>query len=169
MAWFMPVMAVVGAAMSAYQMYQSGKAQEGAAKRQEEMAAEGRAISEKNAQREEAETMEKVRRQGEQQKQEEAQSRAAAAASGFAYDENSGDSIALSLASQQKENRTQLGWERSAGASRADIIRRQGGYQAMSGAAQADAMRSGAKSSMWGAAGQGLKAAGSAYDWWSKP
>src|SRR3990172_3745050 len=121
---FIPIALAVISAISAFS---SSRSQRRAARAQRAAAEEQRRIAELNAVRVEQETEEKIRRLGGQFGQEEALARARAAASGFKIgQESTGDSIALSLAAQQRENARQLGWESSAGASRASIIRRGG-------------------------------------------
>jgi len=125
-------------ASTAYAYSESQKA----AKRQESGAGEARQIAEANAVREEAETEERVRRLGEQQKQEEAMARARAGATGILPDFwSETGSFAEVLAFQREENVRQLGFEKKAGKSRADIVRRGGQYQESIGRAAADVTR----------------------------
>lgn len=168
MAWVPAAMAVMSAAMSAYSMMQQGDAQEEAARRQRDMVAENRVISEKNAQLEEAENAERERRQFKANEQKEAHARAAAFASGFDIDEEEPGSILLSLVGQQVENKRQEKFEKMAGKSRASIIRRGGNVAASAGLAQAAGMEAEAEASYWGAFAQGAKAVGTARDWWSQ-
>lgn len=168
MGWVAPVVMLMGA----YQQYSAGKSERKAASAQEALAAEQQALSERNAQREEAETTERLRRQEIQFSKDEALARAGAFASGFqATGMAPGDvnSIALSLAEQKQENLTQIDWETRAGASRADIIRKGGAIARQKGEAEADYMKRKGTASYWGALGMGLGGTKSASDWWTKP
>ena len=160
--WLTIVMAVLGG----IQQMQQASAREEAAERTRAAAAEAQAISEQNAQREEAETQETLRKQAKQQAVEEAAARAAAAASGFAYneDDTSPSSIALSLAAQKDENKKQRDYASTAGKSRADVLRRQGGYNYQIGMNQASTLESEADSARFGALGSFFKAGSTLYD-----
>lgn len=165
MTWFAPAAQVVGAAIAiktAVDQYSAGKDQK-------QLADEAKAISDRNALREEAETAEKARRLAAQQRKEENFARASAAASGFATQGPGTESIALALLEQRDENKRQLDWELAAGKSRADSIRVSGAYDQQKGYQQAKAMKN--KAIATGGEGAGSLALGGKglYDWWNKP
>lgn len=167
--WVMAAIAIASTVMQMMQQSKQAAAQKKAAKQQEAAAAESKALAEKNAQLEETQTQETLRKQALSDKAEEAAARAAAAASGFYYDPENPDktgSIVLSLAAQAKENKTQLDYAKTAGASRADIIRKGGDYSYSQGMAEASRTKTQAAGSRWGMAATGLKLAGQAYNVW---
>ena len=162
------MLAVASFIMQAMAQANQASAQKKAAQQQEQAAAEARDIAGRNAAADEAATQETARKQGKIDQQAESAARAAAAASGFAYDPNEDNpgSIALSLAAQKKENVTRAEYASSAGKSRADILRRGGQLSYQTGMSQAATTKNAATGSLFGAAGSLLKAGQTTYNWW---
>jgi hypothetical protein len=163
--------AAAGLALKGISQAMEASEQRKAAKQQEEMAEQQRLLSEQNAQREAAENLEQQRRMSAHQGQMESRSRAMAAASGLetsGFAPSGSSSIALALSEQQRENRQQLAWEQSAGASRVDIMRRGGELKAETAKQEAKSMKRKSTASFVGAAGSFLGAGSSGYSWWTK-
>lgn len=140
---------------------QGAELQRQAAAQQQVAAQEKFQIDQANVQREQAETAEKIRREQLQFQEEEAMGRAQAAASGFVYnDDEAGSTIAKALATQRKENERQLAYEKMAGISRADILRRGGDVTLATNLAQAQQMEAGSRATAAGAEGTRAQAAG---------
>ena len=138
--------AVIGAAVSVY----TGVKQREAAKEQED-------IAKRNAEREQAEAEEMARRERKRADYEESLDRARAAASGIDVDKSKSNVIYMN--ERKKANRDQIDWIRKSGASRADIIKREGRLAA-------DMTRIDSWKSFGQAASYGAQAAGASYDWY---
>lgn len=114
MAFAVPI--VVGIATAAMSVYQGMKMQD-AADEQED-------IAKRNAEREQREAEEAVRREKKEFQAEESLDRARAAASGIDVDKSK--STVLFMAEKRKSHQEEIDWMKSSAASRADIIKREG-------------------------------------------